>query len=78
MNGPKLSTVAHVGTMANQRAYAVNVTYPGEDPCRVVFIGTASEYGPVYMATGENEPIRVDSPDRFGPFGPEWVRRFFA
>lgn len=74
--GIQLSTVAHVGTLANQRAYAVNVTYPNQWPVRVIFLGTPNEVGPVVMIIGEAQ-FRVDDPSRFGAFGPEWVERFF-
>ena len=76
---PTLGEVRHVGTMADRRAYRVMVTYPGENGRVVAFNGPATEYGPVVMLT-ETWPdgIHVADPSRFGPFGPQWVRRFFG
>ncbi|UOE45953.1 hypothetical protein [Agromyces larvae] len=75
---PKLSTIAHVGTLANQRAYRVNVTYPGEPTRSVSFVGTDGDYGTVVMVMHDGSQHRVTDPGRFGAFGPEWVRRFYA
>lgn len=71
---PETSTVAEVMTFAGFTVLKVNVTYPGEETMTVYFSGViGSENGTVFMGDS-----RVDSPERFGPFGKEWVKNFFA
>lgn len=61
--------------VAGQFSIEVTVTYPGEDPKIVEFVG--SRYGgPVLMVTDTFETWVTD-PGRFGTFGKGWVRRFF-
>lgn len=62
--------------VAGQYAYVVTVQYPGEDPERMSFVGSVYG-GPIIMVTRSRQTI-VRDPERFGKFGPEWVRRFFA
>lgn len=63
--------------IAGQVGYAVDVTYPDEGTSRVRFVGSVYG-GPVVMVTpGNSKGTFVREPDRFGGFGPEWVRRFF-
>ncbi len=77
---PQISTVVRAGHLADMTAYAVNVTYPGENPSRVTFVGMVAEStGPIVMMTpGNPRGIFVTDPSRFGAFGPNWVRRFFT
>lgn len=77
-SAPKLSTIVKQGSLADVTVYAVNVTYPGEDTQRLTFHGPTSGYGPVVMVTPMGTQTFVTDPGRFGAFGPEWVRRFFA
>jgi len=65
----------HVG-VAGQVAYSMEVTYPGEAPTRIEFIGNV-DGGPVVMVTPSNlGGTFVRDPGRFGDFGPSWVRKF--
>jgi hypothetical protein len=62
--------------IAGQFAVSAEVEYPDEPRRTVVFIG--STYGgPVVMRTDGRETF-VTRPDRFGDFGIDWVRAFFA
>lgn len=75
---PTVGTIKRANGVAGQVAYSVMVTYPGEDPMPITFVG--STYGgPVLMMTrGNPEGTFVSEPSRFGKFNPEWVRRFFT
>lgn len=76
VSAPQLGEVRRENGVAGQVSYSVSVTYPGEAPSRVQFIGSVYG-GPVTMVTGSGMQTFVDDPGRFGEFGPEWVRRFF-
>lgn len=79
MTTPRLSTIVKTGYLADSATYAVNVTYEGEDPRRVHFTGDPIHGGPVVMSTPSiPRGTFVTDPTRFGTFGPEWIRRFFA
>jgi hypothetical protein len=67
----------HAG-VAGEVEYSVSVTYPGEDESTVRFVG--SMYGGLVLMITPGNPRGswVTDPWRFGKFGPEWVRRFFA
>jgi hypothetical protein len=75
---PTVGRIVRHSGIAGQLAYSTTVAYPGEDATVVTF--TSSTYGgPVVMVTPSlPRGIFVTDPDRFGSFGPEWVRRFFA
>lgn len=78
MTNPLLENITRQNGIAGQLAYGVTVTYPDESPERIVFVGSVYG-GPVLMQTPANSAgIFVVDPQRFGKFGPEWVRRFFA
>lgn len=71
---PETSTVSEVMSFAGMTLLKVNVTYPGEQTQTVYFSGVVgSENGTVFMGD-----FRVSDPERFGPFGKEWVKNFFA
>lgn len=75
---PTLGTIQKHAGIAGQIAYSVTVTYPDEAPRRVEFIGDVYG-GPVVMVTPTNlGGTFVTHPERFGKFGPAWVRKFFA
>ena len=66
----------HAG-IAGQFSISAIVTYPGEPSRFVEFVG--STYGgPVMFASSEFAQVFVTRPERFGAFGIDWVRRFFA
>ena len=75
---PTLGRIVRHAGIAGQLAFSVSVAYPGEPASVVTFTG--STYGgPVVMAwPAVPGGMFVTDPDRFGAFGPEWVRRFFA
>lgn len=78
-----LGKITRENGVAGQIAYSVNVSYPEDNnpdarPYRVTFVGN-SFGGPIVMITrGNPSGTFVRDPERFGPFGPEWVRRFFG
>ena len=77
-NGPTLSRIKRANGVAGRIAYYVTVTYPQEPPYTVTFVGSVYG-GPIVMVTAGNPGgTFVRNSERFGPFGPEWVRRFFA
>ena len=61
---------------AGQFAVQCTVTYPGEEPRVVEFVGSIYG-GPVLMVTDYGETWVTD-PGRFGKFGKGWVKKFFA
>jgi hypothetical protein len=73
---PTLGAIKRVNGVAGQYAYVVDVTYPGEATVRAEFVG--SVYGAPIVAVWNGSQSFVTNPDRFGTFGPEWVRRFFG
>lgn len=65
----------HAG-IAGQFSVTADVEYPGAPVHAVEFVG--STYGgPVVMISGGVQTFVTD-PDRFGEFGEQWVRAFFA
>lgn len=73
---PHIYFIRETAGIAGQLAVSARVGYPDESPRDVEFIG--SHYGgPVLMLTGAVETF-VTEPGRFGEFGTDWVRRFFA
>jgi hypothetical protein len=75
---PILGKIKRHNGIAGQLSYTVDVTYPGEPSEQLTFV--ASSYGgPVVMVTpGNPGGVFVTDPERFGKFGTDWVRRFFA
>lgn len=73
---PTVTKVFRRNGVAGQFAVQATVTYPGEEPRVVEFVGSAYG-GPVLMVT-EHGHTWVTDPDRFGKFGKGWVVRFFA
>lgn len=74
-----LPTVANVKRhrgIAGQYSVTADVTYPGERTRSVEFVG--SVYGGPVVMVSDGRQTFVTAPDRFGPFGVEWVSRFFA
>lgn len=74
---PELGAIRRENGVAGQVAYQVEVTYPGEPTGRVAFTGSIYG-GPVVMALPSGVQTFVTDPERFGPFGPSWVRRFYG
>jgi hypothetical protein len=72
-----LGAIVRRNGVAGQVSYTVPVTYPGEATERITFVGNVYG-GPVVMVTPSGVQTFVTEPVRFGPFSPEWVRRFFA
>lgn len=79
-----MSDIATLGTIrkhsgvAGEITYSVAVTYPGLQSLVVRFVGSVYG-GPIVMVTPSNpKGTFVRDSARFGEFGPEWVRRFFA
>lgn len=77
-SAPALGPIRRQNGVAGQVSYTVSATYPGERyPSTVTFVGN-SRGGPVVMVTSHDRQVFVTEPSRFGKFGPEWVRQFFA
>jgi len=76
---PAIDNITSYASMADTRFYVVTVRYPGENARRVGFQGPAGDAGPVVMITqAYPDGMFVDDPSRFGEFGSDWVRNFFA
>ena len=76
---PTIGKIRRHNGVAGQIAYSVSVTYPGEDSSVVTFVGSSVYGGPVVMQTESNpRGVFVVDVERFGKFGPDWVRRFFS
>jgi hypothetical protein len=92
-DAPHIHYVRKRAGIADQFQVDARVSYPDEEPRDVSFVGSVYG-GPVIMRTEisrnvstleeadwwETETIEtfVTDPGRFGDFGTEWVRRFFA
>lgn len=74
-----LGNIRRTAGVAGQVKYSVPVTYEGEAPQAVQFVGSIYG-GPVLMITpGNPRGTWVTDPSRFGlKFSPDWVRAFFA
>jgi hypothetical protein len=73
----KVENVRRHAGIAGQFSVTADVTY-GDDPTqKIQFVG--STYGgPVVMVLPDGSQTFVTDPSRFGKFGTEWVRKFFA
>jgi hypothetical protein len=77
MSAPTVSKVTKHAGVAGQFSVTAEVTYEGEAPERIEFVG--STYGgPVVMVTPGGKQVFVTDPGRHGTFGTAWVERFFA
>ena len=74
--GPHIYWIRKQAGIAGQFAVTARVGYTDEPPREVSFVGSVYG-GPVVMRTGTLETF-VTEPGRFGEFGLDWVRRFFA
>lgn len=68
--------IAKASGVAGEVAFTAWVSYPDEAERTVTFVGSVYG-GPVVMVTDAAGQVFVRDPDRFGPFGREWVARFF-
>lgn len=77
-NEPTIVSIKRSAGIAGEVRLTATVKYPSdEEPSRVTFVG--STYGgPVVMIMPSGHQLFVSDPGRHGPFGQEWVRRFFA
>lgn len=76
-DSPTVTNVRRHAGIAGQFSVSADVTYAGEGTERVAFVGSVYG-GPVVMQTPGGAEVFVTDPGRFGDFGTEWVRRFFA
>lgn len=72
-----LGKIKRTNGVAGQVAYSTVVAYDDEPACLVTFVGSVYG-GPVVIVTETFGQMFVTNPNRFGQFGPEWVRRFYA
>lgn len=64
--------------IAGQVAITANVTYAeSKIKGHATFVGS-THGGPVVLVFDTGHQTFVDDPQRFGAFGVEWVRRFYA
>jgi len=76
---PTVHNIRRVTGIAGQVSYVVRVQYDGEEEMTTQFVGQLGETGgPVVAINPNGHQMFVTDPARFGAFGPEWVRRFFA
>ena len=79
MTVPTVTDIRRHAGVAGQFSYTATVTYPGEGPERITFVG--STYGPpIVMVTPGGIEVFVADPvlDRIGRrLDPDWVRAFF-
>lgn len=74
---PTIHSVKRRAGVAGQFSVIVEVEYPGEPMHVVEFVG--STYGgPVVMILPGGAQTFVSEPGRFGEFGEDWARAFFA
>lgn len=73
---PSVTKIFSRKGVAGQFSVQATVTYPGEPPRIVDFVGSVYG-GPVLMVTDTDE-VWVTEPGRFGTFGKAWVKAFFA
>jgi hypothetical protein len=73
----QLGAISKHAGVAGQIAYSASVTYDNEPPQLITFVGSTFG-GPVVMVTSTGAQVFVIDHERFGTFGPEWVRRFFT
>jgi hypothetical protein len=75
----ELSAIKVSHGVAGQLSASATVTYEGEEPSEITFVGSHFG-GPVVMVSGGHQTFVTD-PQRFGAFEKdpkEWVRHFFA
>jgi hypothetical protein len=74
---PVLSNVRRHAGIAGQFSVTADVAYPDKPTRSIEFVGSVYG-GPVTMRSPSGAATFVMNPGRFGDFGPEWVRRFYA
>ena len=74
---PTVTNVKRHAGIAGQFKVTATVQYPGEEAATATFVGSVFG-GPVVMVLPSGIETFVRDPERHGPFGTEWVRRFFA
>ena len=74
-----IERISKVIGIAGQLSYTARVSYSGEEPMMVEFVGSAyGSPGPITMITRATQ-AHVYDPGRFGEkLNEEWVRRFFG
>ncbi|MDQ3222055.1 MAG: hypothetical protein M3Q75_01035 [Gemmatimonadota bacterium] len=76
MSGPTVTNLRKHAGIAGQFQVSATVTYPGEDPNTLAFVGSVYG-GPVVMVTDAGQTFVTD-PGRFGEFGTAWLVRFIG
>jgi hypothetical protein len=77
-DGPRILKISRGKSFADRRVFVVDVQYPGEEPMRVEFAGPSRDIvGPVVTVL-KGQQTFVHDPSRFGTFGQDWIRRFYA
>lgn len=76
---PRILKISRGKSFADRRVFVVDVQYPGEELMRVEFAGPSRDIvGPVVMVLNGGQQMFVHDPSRFGTFGQDWIRRFYA
>lgn len=74
---PVVDKVTKHAGVAGQFSVTAQVTYEGEPPATIEFVGSVYG-GPVIMITPGGAQHFVSDPGRHGEFGTAWVKRFFT
>lgn len=75
---PVVDKITRKDGLAGQIAYTATVHYPGSPLSQTTFVGSMYGGPVVIIVDHGQEQFFVDDPGRFGPFGEEWVRRFYS
>lgn len=77
---PIVKSIKRRNGIAGQTQFTAVVQYPDESPMTIAFVGypDPTTTGPVVTISPSGHQMFVTDPSRFGPFGEQWVRRFFA
>ena len=75
-DAPTILGVRKSSGIAGQFSVTARVRYPDEPAREVTFVG--SVYGGPVVMQSDGREMFVTDPGRFGPFGVDWVRAFFA
>jgi hypothetical protein len=78
-NSPTVLRIQPRGVFAGRAVWEAIVKYPASVSVeQTQFVGPRTGYGPVALVTTSGLQTLVTDPHRFGPFGREWVTRFYA
>lgn len=77
MQGPTVEEIRRVSAIAGQTQINARIKYPGTDSEVHGFVGTVDGHGPIVVISPTGYQFYVVDPWRFGPFGTDWIKRFY-